>query len=516
MLISKAKRKIVLNVRDPQHLTTVIPTAKTFEYKGRELVAVPHDLHNTRVLRGMGIEAPSPIKYHYKWSGQNTPFHAQLETTEFLTFHDHAFVLNDMGTGKTLSVLWAFDYLRQLGLARKMLVVSPLSTLERTWADEVFRHFPHLTVSVLYGSKSRREKMLAQEADIYLINHDGVKVMEKELVARTDITTIVVDEIASFRNAATSRWKSLRKVVANRKYLWGLTGTPTPNAPTDAWAQCRLVSPDNVPPYFGKFRDAVMKQITQFKWAPRDTATEVVANAMQPSIRFTRDECVDLPPCIYQARDVPLSKEQGAAYKDMLSKLKFEMNNNEVLAVNEAVKLSKLLQICCGAAYDAKGNPVTLDISARIQEVVDVIEQADSKTLVFVPFTAALEQVAAELRKHWKVGVIHGGTPKSQRDDIFHEFQQGDQMKVIVAAAQTMAHGITLTAANTVVWFGPPHSPETYQQANARVTRPGQRHTQFIVHIEGTPVERKVFDKLKQKQQLQGLLLEIISDEGGS
>jgi len=510
MLISKSKRKVVLNVRDPLHIQTMLPAAQTFQYKGRDLLAVPHDMHSARVLRGIGIDVPSPIKYHYKWSGQNTPFHAQLETAEFLTFNDHAFVLNDMGTGKTLSVLWAFDYLRSLGLTTKMLVVSPLSTLERTWADEVFRHFPHLTVSVLYGSKSRRIKMLNQDADIYLINHDGVKVMEAELTARTDITTVVVDEIASFRNAATSRWKALRKVVTNRKYLWGLTGTPTPNSPTDAWAQCRLICPDNVPPYFGKFRDSVMRQITQFKWMPRESATETVANAMQPSIRFTRDECVDLPPCIYQSRDVPLSKDQANAYKDMLSKLKFEMNNSEVMAVNEAVKLSKLLQICCGAAYDGKGSPVTLDITARIQEVIDVVEQADSKTLVFVPFTAALEQVATELRKHWVTGVIHGGTPKAARDDIFSEFQKGDQMRVLVANPGTLSHGLTLTAANTIVWFGPPVSAEQYEQANARVTRPGQKKTQFIVHIEGTPVERRVYERLRNKRKIQGLLLEIL------
>lgn len=510
MLISKTKKKIVLNVRDPQHIQTVIPASKTFEYKGRELLAVPHDLHTARVLRGMGIEAPSPIKYHYEWSGQNTPFHAQLETAEFLTFNDHAFVLNDMGTGKTLSVLWAFDYLRKLGNTSKMLVVSPLSTLERTWADEVFRHFPHLTVSVLYGSKARRNKMLAQDADIYLINHDGVKVMVDELAKRTDITTVVVDEIASFRNAATSRWKALRKVLLNRKYIWGLTGTPTPNAPTDAWAQCRLVSPDNVPPYFGKFRDAVMKQISQFKWAPRPNATELVAQAMQPSIRFTRDQCIDLPPCIYQSRDVPLSKEQGSAYKDMLNRLKFEMDSGEVMAVNEAVKLSKLLQICCGAAYDAKGKAITLDVSARIQEVIDVVEQADSKTLVFVPFTAALEQVAEALRQHWTTGVIHGGTPKAARDDIFHQFQQGKDMRVLVANPGTLSHGLTLTAANTIVWFGPPVSAEQYEQANARVTRPGQKKTQFIVHIEGTPVERRVYERLRNKRQIQGLLLEIL------
>lgn len=512
MLISRSNQKIVLNLRDPDRVTTVIPEAKPFVHEGRNLVAVPHTLGNARALRGMGVSAPSPVRYYYSWPGTNTPFHAQLETVEFLTFNDHAFVLNDMGTGKTLSVLWAYDYLRSQGLAKKMLVVSPLSTLERTWADEVFKHFMHLTTAVLHGSKSRRTKLLDSDVDIYLINHDGVKVMEKELAERDDIDVVVVDEIASFRNASTGRWKSLRKVVASRQYLWGLTGTPTPNLPTDAWAQCRLVSPERVPPYFGKFRDATMKQLGQFKWMPRPDSANIVAEAMQPSIRFTRDECVDLPPCLYQTREVSLSKEQADAYKDMLSKLKFEAASGEVRAVNEAVKLSKLLQICCGAAYGPDGSVVALDVTSRVSEVMEIIEQADSKTLVFVPFTAALEQVAAEAGKRWKVGMIHGGTPRAERDEIFSQFQTEKDMKVIIANPGTLSHGLTLTAANTIVWFGPPMSAEQYDQANARVTRPGQKHNQFIVHIEGTPVERRIYERLKTKRKLQGLLLEILEE----
>lgn len=427
----------------------------------------------------------------------------------FLIFRRNGCVFASGNTGKTLSCLWAFDYLRQQGLARKLLIVSPLSTLERTWADEVFMHFPHLTVGVLHGSKDKRAKLLANEFDVYLINHDGVKTIRDELVA-SDIDTVVIDEVATFRNSSAARWKALNAICKGRERIWGLTGTPTPNEPTDAWAQVKLINPDKVPKYFGAFRDTVMRKVGHFKWVPRDNAVDLVAEAMRPSVQFRREECVDLPECIYQTRQVPLSTEQAKAYKEMRQKLAFEVEQGQVVAVNEAVKLSKLLQICCGAAYDGQGGAVPLDVTGRVSEVIETIEQADGKVLVFVPFTAALNQIAAKLREQWEVGVIHGGTSKTERDNVFHAFQKGRDMRVLVANPATLSHGLTLTSANTIVWFGPPQSAEQYEQANARVTRPGQKLTQFIVHIEGTDVERKVYERLRGKRALQGLLLDVL------
>lgn len=511
MLVHEKSQKIVLNLKDPERVTTVIPTAKIMNYKGNDLVVVPHDLKNTQLLRSMGMPTPSPIEYYYKWPGQYKPFYAQLVTSSFLTTNNHAFVLNDMGTGKTLSCLWAFDYLRSQGIAKKMLIVSPLSTLERTWADEVFMHFPHLTVGVLHGTKKKRQMLLDNDFDIYLINHDGVKTIEEDLVAHPEIDTVVIDEIATFRNGQTARWKSLNKVCKGRERLWGLTGTPTPNSPTDAWGQCRIICPDKVPKFFGGFRDQVMRKVTQFKWEPKDNAVDIVANAMLPAVRFTRDDCVDLPEAIYQTREVPMSAQQLAAYKDMRTKLAIELAGQDVVAVNEAVKLSKLLQVCCGSVYDVTGKAAPLDVTPRTNEVIEIVEQSEGKILVFVPFTAALEQIAAKLREHWTVGVIHGGTSKTERDRIFHEFQKGKEMRVLVANPATLSHGLTLTSASTIVWFGPPQSAEQYEQANARITRPGQKRTQFIIHIEATEVERKVYKRLREKRALQGLLLDVLN-----
>ncbi len=512
-MISPKYRKIVMNLSDPARILMTIPSAKTFIYKGHELVAVPHKMEETQVLRNLGYRVPSPVEMYYDWSGRYTPFKAQLETTAFLTVHNRAFVLNEMGTGKTLSTLWAFDYLRSVGLARKLLIVSPLSTLERVWCDEIFRHFPHLTWATLYGSREKRLKMLRMEADVYVVNHDGIKVIEKELQARDDIDVVVIDEIASFRNAGTDRWKSLHRVLQGRKRVWGLTGSPTPNVPTDAWAQCRLICPERVPKYFNQFRDMTMKQLSQFKWIPRDNATEIVAEAMQPSIRFARADCIDLPPCLTQMRQVEMTVPQKKAYREMLTQLYVELQSGEVTAVNEAVKAMRLVQIASGVVYGTGGAHLEVGSPGRVQECLDVIEQASSKVIIFCPFKGTMEYVAREIGKHYSVECISGDVSKSERDRIFHAFQTGKEPRVLVAQPAAMSHGLTLTAANTIVWYAPIYSQEIYAQANARVTRPGQKHSQLIVNIEGSPVERKIYAMLERKATMEGLLLDVIREQ---
>lgn len=512
MLISRKHRMVLINSRQPSRITTVIPTAKVITLRGQPIVAVPHRVDETKVLCNMGYAVPSPIETHYSWSGKQ-PFSHQIETATFAVMNYRGFILNEMGTGKTLAQLWAYDYLRSVEKSvGSLLVVAPLSTLERTWADEIFRNFPHLTYQVLHGSADRRKKLLAIKADVYIINHDGLKVLEKELRARTDIDVIIVDEIASFRNPRTSRWTTLNNVCLNRKYVWGATGAPTPNSPLDAYGQCRLIAPGRVPAYFGRFRDMVMRQVGPFKWLPRPEAMSVVHNAMQPAIRFSLDECLDLPEQIFVERDVPLEGEQRELYVDMLNRLVADTKSGETItAVNEGVKLNKLIQIACGAPYDQTGEPVFIPSEARVNAVKEIIEESAAKVIVFVPFTGALLKLAETLNRDWPTGVVHGGTSKNERDEVFREFQSGN-LRVLVANPGTLSHGLTLTAANTIVWFAPIHSNDTYQQACARVRRPGQKLTTVIVHISGTDVERRIYKRLKNKQSVQNVLLSMVEE----
>lgn len=822
MLIKPEFKKIVLKLSEPERVLAVIPSAKTIEYKGHTLVVVPHRDAEVRILHNLGIEAPMPITYYYRWpkvGGKHNPFSHQVETASFLTRHSRAYCLDDMGCGKTAAVLWSYDYLRSIGELNKMLVVSPLSTLDETWGNTIFKTFPHLTFSILHGTRERRIKLLQEDVDIYVINHDGLKVIGDALANREDVNLVVIDEIAQVaRNAGTDRWKALRKLVPHpKRRCWALTGTPTPNSPEDAWAQCKLVTPETVPTYRGKFRDMTMKQMGPYKWVPRPEATEIVAKAMSPAIRHKRDECIDLPPVTYETRSVELTAAQKAAYKTMLNKLHSDIDGTEITAVNEAVKVMKLVQIACiayntpvltargwvaiqdvapadqvwdgvewvrhggpvykgvrnviecggiwltpehevltnrgwkpaeelknanaseglnwaevrlpnsieprrvyprtdevrevamsmrvweygnagesisaerlpyvpselrvsprqrnpqnvgdapipnlvrdktkvyksygqrleelrrawnnrvrsvgalvrgvlgghergvlrhahagaegqqrgvlegklsvgdpvrtgeqhprecdstnpgrphdsgascgavrrkawnnsreastgmvcgeganpsvavfdivncgprnrfvvrgkngelrivhncGAVYGNDGETAFIPASSRLELTHEIIEEAGSKVIVFVPFTGALHAVSEYLtKKGHTVEVINGEVPKKERDRIFTAFQNHADPGVLVAQASAMSHGLTLTAASVIVWFAPVNSLETYEQACARITRPGQVHKQLVINIEGTPVERVMYERLQKKGKMQGLLLDAI------
>jgi SNF2 family DNA or RNA helicase len=328
---------------------------------------------------------------------------------------------------------------------------------------------------------------------------------------------VLVHNCASFRNSSTERWKALNALINGSKKLgtkmktwaWGLTGTPIPNAPTDAWAQVKLINPTNAPGFFGQFRDTVMKPAGPFGWTMRESALDTVRASMQPAVRFSREECIDLPPTTFVTRQTTLTPEQKKAFDDMLKKLKAECEGGQVTAINEAVKMSKLLQICCGVAIGTEGD-VVLPNGPRIELVREIIEEAEAKVLVFVPFTSALEAVAAELRKDFTVDIVNGDTSKHARDETFKNFQNSPNPRVIVANSGTLSHGLTLTAANTIIWMCPIHSNETYMQANARVTRPGQKLNTLIVNIEATELERKIYARLQGKEKTQGILLDLV------
>ena len=519
--IVKDKEAVLLRLRNPARVTTVIPTAKKILHKGQELVAVPHRPDEARILKQLGYDTPDPMKLHYEWppaGGRHNPFAAQIETANFVTMHNRCFILNSMGTGKTVSSLWAYDYMRSRKQIKKALIVCPLSTMERTWADEVFKTFPHLDAQVLYGSRERRRKLLKEDVHLYIINTDGLKTIEDDLKNRPDIDLLIIDEVAMFRNGSTNRWKTMN-AIANKqssRRIWALTGMPTPNAPTDSWAQCKLVNPNStaVPSYFTKARDALMRQISPFKWVARDNANDVVKEWMQPAIRFSLDDCTDLPEQIHMSRQVDMSDEQKKAYKEMFGKLKTEFDGGEILAVNEAVKANKLVQIACGVAYAQDGSHIVLPSNQRLEVLQEVIEESEGKVIVFVPLTAVLEHVAEYLSHHWEVAIVHGETSKSDRDEIFSAFQQSPNPHVLVANPGTMSHGLTLTQATTVVWYAPVHSNDTYEQACARVRRPGQTRTTVIVHIAGSEIERRIYERLKTKQKMQGLLLDMMKEVG--
>lgn len=511
MKVFPAHKRIVIPYRaDVEQLLQ--PAAQRFQSSdGQWWLSVPHEIGPVRLLRNLGLNAPSPALSYYDWNG-GTPFESQRATVDLLSISRRAYVLSEMGVGKTRAALWAFDYLRRVGAVDKLLVVAPLSTLTCVWENEIFENFSHLRTVVLYGDKKRRRELLAQPADIYVINHDGVEVLHNDLWKRLDINSVIVDELASYRNARTVRWKNLEPLVKRAEYAWGLTGSPTPNAPTDAFGQSKLLTPELSGFSFKAFKDRTMRQVGTFRWVERTEAVSVVHSVLQPAVRYTRDQCFDLPPTTYSTREVALAPAAAHAYKKMFDELTIQIKAKQVTAANEGVKLSKLLQIAAGFVYDETGAAHYVGGIDRFREVFEIIEGTSGKVIVFAPFRYLVELLGAALGKRYPVAVIHGETSRAARDAAFTNFQRTSSPRVLVAHPATMAHGLTLTAASTIIWASPTTSLELYEQANARITRSGQKQNTHIINISGSKVERSVYQRLSKKAALQGALLDLFEE----
>lgn len=511
--ISAKHKAIGVPARDD--LKNLFPGAQVLAMHDGDKIILPHVVDVTLLLRNIGIDAPAPVLSQYAWPHPlgKAPFEVQRKTTAMMTVYRRSYVLNGMGTGKTKACLWAFDYLRSVTLAKKMLVVAPLSILEVVWAKEVFETVGHLKVQVLHGSREKRLDRLKRDADIYVINHDGIKTIAAELELRTDIDTVVVDEISGFRNYKADKSKILQKLVGRMNWAWGMTGSPTPGEPTDVFGQAKVISPKRVPKYFRQFQDQLMIKVGPFKWVPRPNATQMAYETLQPAVRYTLDDVVELPELIERTVDIPLGKEQARIYKAMELHSYTMLQNGEVTAVNAGALMNKLLQISCGYVYDSKRNVKTLDNDDRLDRLVDDINACGEKVLVFVPFVHTLNGIAERLTKERiDFAVVHGGTAAGERATIFNLFQNTTKFKVILAHPQCMAHGLTLTAATLIIWFAPIASLEIFDQANARIRRVGQKLKQLILMYAATKMERRVYSILRSKQNVQGVILSLFEE----
>lgn len=508
----------MLVVPQSNAVANMFPSARVVDMKGKPFHLIEHRPAECFILRSMGYTVPAPILTHYDWPGQHKPFDAQRQTCGLLTMNKRAYVLNSMGTGKTSAALWAWDYLYGNGLAKKLVVICPLSTMKFTWLREVFGVLPHRKAVVCHAAtKAKRiERLNDPTADIYIINHDGAKLLHDELIKLAKAGTIgviCIDELAVYRNGQSQRTKLMKHLAAAMDWAWGMTGSPMPRSPCDVWAQCQIITPTTVPKFFGHFRDTVMTRINQFKYAPKPNAVEKAYAVMQPSVRFTMDDVVELPDVVHQTVNVPMGPKQSKVYKALASACHAALGSHEITAANAGAVMMKLLQVATGWVYDSKRNTVTLDGNDRVQQLIDTIDEAEHKVLVFVPFIHALDGISEALTKAGiDHAVVSGQTPITERSKIFNLFQNTDQYKVLLAHPQCLAHGITLTRANVVVWYAPVTSLEIYEQANARIRRIGQKNKQLVLHLQSTPVEKRIYKLLENNQQVQDAFLDMFAD----
>jgi SNF2 family DNA or RNA helicase len=254
--------------------------------------------------------------------------------------------------------------------------------------------------------------------------------------------------------------------------------------------------------------------VSKYRWLPKPEAQQVVFNALQPAIRFEKKDCLDLPEVTHVFRDAPLTAQQEKYYKLLKKEMLMVADGEEISTVNAAVNLNKLLQISGGAVYSDTGAVIEFDVSNRLRVIEEVITEASHKVLVFVPFTHTIELLSEHLRGAGiTCEIINGSVTVNKRTDIFKRFQESATPRVLIIQPQAASHGVTLTAADTIIWYAPVTSIETYLQANARIDRQGQKNAMTIVHIKGSPVETKLYNMLQNKLDVHEKIIDLYNQE---
>jgi SNF2 family DNA or RNA helicase len=516
-IIQNQAVKITVSEHIAPHITKNIQKSEVLQYRDNlaEMLVYWGVSEMTKLHQIVNFKEtlPSPIKRDYDYPGLYKPFDHQRVTAEFLSVHQRAFCFNEAGTGKTSSVIWATDYLMSLGEVKRALVICPLSIMFSAWQTDILNTAMHRSVAVAHGDSKKRAKIINGGYEFVIINYDGVKIVADE-IKNGGFDLIIIDEANAYKTPSTSRWKTLAKLLKPETRLWMMTGTPASQSPVDAYGLAKLVCPQNVPKFSMAWRDKVMQQITRFKWVPRPNARHEVFKVLQPAIRFAKDECLDLPDVMYQTRDIPLSAQVQKFYKQLKDQMMIEAAGTQISAVNAAAGLNKLLQISGGAVYTDEHEIIEFDVSPRLNALMEVIEETENKIIIFVPYRHTIELLARYLTDHnINNQVIQGSVSATQRASIINQFQSMDDPRVLVIQPQAASHGVTLTRADTVVFWSPVMSVETYLQCIARMDRVGQVNKMTVVHLQGSEVERKMYKMLQGKVDLHTKLVDLYREE---
>ena len=421
---------------------------------------------------------------------------------DFYLKYTRGYNLAGMGAGKSSATLWAFDILRDAGSVNKLLVISPLSTLEPAWGDDAARATPHLRVAQLVGDKRKRSKLLIDDKhDVYVINHDGIKVVDTVVAdwVRRNQVMVVVDEATAISTYNSARSEATRRVTKAAKRVYALTATPVAQSLMHAHGIMLYVNNNPaVPRTMTDYRAQFFIKQGMYKYIAKPDAMARIQTLMSPAIYMATRDIASLPDNVVMHRYPSLTAEQAAAYKDMQDEMMHEAQPGVVIqAVNAGVQLMKLAQITCGILI---GNETTVSLPPKhkFADLCSLIDQAEGKVIVYVPFTAAIHWIHAELNKLYGDGfavIMDGSVSGNKRGAVVRDFQDEESAtRVLVVQPRAASHGITLTAADTVVWFAPIVYTEVFVQANCRHDRPGQKRVTKTVLLASTQTERDMYE----------------------
>lgn len=540
-------RNLIVYPGQPGVLTQYIPDLKVL---GPDYFAVPNRLQCLQVLAWYHWPVPMAMTdQNYDWPIEpgKKPLPHQKIYSNYTVVHPRMFNLGDPGTMKTLATLWALDF-QMLDAKEKFkaMIIAPLTILETTWATAIYKNFlGRRTFEILTGTPDRRLKKLEADVDIYIVNHDGIKVgahirrkvdprnprqkrieldgFSAALAVRDDIKLIIIDEAHGFGDPSSARSGVANMLfgVGKRPMLKQLTGTPNATAPTDGYGMAKLSNNAYGKSWTG-FRMETMLKITDFKWVPQKDGYEKARRILTPAIRFSLDEIWDGPPMTIQRRKVELTEEQKKEMRRLKSDLQvMTQAGHAISAANESAARQKLIQLSLGAVYDGDHVAHLIDAGPRYKELEEIIESTERKVVVFVPITSAVHLVVKYLRETWKrkklpwkCDFINGEVKAGkERDAVINAFVNDPVDRVRIADPQTATEGINeFVIADTVVWFGATDRAKAWIQGNARVRRPGQLYPSNCFQLVSTKLEEDIFDRLETNTSMQGLMLQAVRE----
>ena len=441
------------------------------------------------------------------------PHDYQQYATEYIKSHPVAAVLLDMGLGKTaISLTALLDLLFDSFEAHRILVIAPLRVARDTWPAEIEKwdHLSMLTYSVAVGSEKDRKDALMRDADIYIINRENVQWLVEQSGIPFTFDTVIVDELSSFKNHQSKRFKALMKVRPRIKRIVGLTGTPSANGLMDLWAEFKVLDMgQRLGRFIGMYRNNYFRPdkrngqiIYSYKLLPgADKAIYKQISDITISMKAT--DHLKMPELVMNTHTVELSDDEREHYDELKQTLVLQLPEKEITVANAAALTGKLLQMANGAIYDDDGDHIHIH-DRKLDALEDLIEGANGKpVLVAYWFKHDLERI----KSRFKVREI-----KSSSD--IREWNAG-KIPVAVIHPASAGHGLNLqTGGSTLIWFGLTWSLELYQQTNARLWRQGQQDTVVIHHIiTDDTVDGRVLKALQSKEKIQDSLIAAVKAE---
>lgn len=445
---------------------------------------------------------------------QYTPHSYQQRATDLVVSKKSVGLFLDMGLGKTVITLTAVNELiyDRFEVSR-VLVIAPKRVAEDTWTREhkKWDHLQELRISKVLGTAAQRLRALEQDADVYVIGRDNVVWLVDHYSKKKHwpFDMIVIDELSSFKNPQAKRFRALRKTLGVTKRVVGLTGTPSPNSLMDLWAELYLLDRgERLGSTIGAYREEYFRAgahngYVVYKWEPRQGAKEKIEKKISDiCVSMSAADYLTLPKRIDNVIPVKLSDQELSLYKKMEADQLLTIDDNDIVALNAAAVMTKLLQIANGAVYSMEQTVINVH-DAKLEALQEIVDTNDSPVLVFYSFKHDLAKI---------LKAIPGARTLDGPQDI-KDWNDG-KVKVLLAHPASVGYGLNLQeGGHTIVWYGLTWSLELYQQANARLYRQGQEKPVIIHHLvaEGT-ADEQVMKALQTKDTSQAALLAALKE----